>query len=117
MKGKVVIKTLGQSVGKMTGNILGVMPSNRRAEREVGMASHEHPPAQLCSVNAAGSVLHKHNTSVDRSHSPHSTILRSSEQSVPSVPRVVKRERNNNKKTPTEFGPEQQDIKKINRLF
>lgn len=112
MKGKVVIKTLGQSVGKMTGNILGVMPSNRRAEREVGMASHEHPPAQLCSVNAAGSVLHKHNTSVDRSHSPQSTILRSSEQSVPSVPRVVKRERNNNKKPQQNLALNSKTLKK-----
>lgn len=66
----------------------------QRAEREAGMASHEHPPAQLCSLNAAGSVLHKNTTSVGRSHLLHSTILRCSAESVPSLPRVFKRESN-----------------------
>lgn len=123
MKGKVSVKrkrakephsTLGESVGKITGNILGVMPSNRRTEREAGMASHEHPPAWLCSVSAVG--VFSTSICVGSSHSLHSTILRCSAHSVPSVPRVVKRERKNNKKPPR-IWPWTAIYYKINRLF
>lgn len=57
MKGKVAIKrkkakehhlTLGQSVGKMTGNILGVMPSNKELKgRQAWPHMNIHLPSSV----------------------------------------------------------------------